>query len=688
MGYKFSIKAILTFNFIMVVTLPIILISSVTLVLLTRNLEQEITNKQMYLARSLSAEIEWFLNEQQSVLALVDDYINNQSQSDPAHVSDFLDSIINNYQFFDMLQIVDNSGEVTGVAPYRNDYIGINISGFRFFKTAKRLGAPYWSSIFISYQTKQPTIAVTHPLPQGMVVGYLNLARINDMVDRVYLGDHGWVQIVDRDGTNISHTIKSHVYERVNIRNHYIVRQGLRGYPGSYRYYNQGEEILANVTVITQTGWPIILCQPSQDAFAQVRIARNVFLSGSLIALMLAIMIALGSVEKIYRPLAGFAKWAREVATGNYAISLGKNHYREFDELAEDFKMMTGAIQSREQALRDSEERYALSVLGAHDGLWDWDMKKRFFYLSPRLKEILGYEDDEGDTDPKACFKRIHPDDLLRVWKDLKDHLKGISPHFHNEFRILHQDGSYFWVLARGIAVRNLKGHLYRMAGSITDISERRRHEEQIIASLKEKELLLREIHHRVKNNMQVISSLLRLQSSSTDDRRYTELMKECQNRIHTMSLVHEKLYQSNDLARIDFRDYLENLIHSLFRSYAVSPDKVELQLDVADIKAGIDTAIPCGLIINELVTNALKYAFPNGHSGWIRVGMWLRDDAWVELIVEDNGVGLPDDFDPNQSESLGLQLVSVLVKDQLQGELEVIRKDGTLFKMIFREDE
>ncbi len=212
---------------------------------------------------------------------------------------------------------------------------------------------------------------------------------------------------------------------------------------------------------------------------------------------------------------------------------------------------------------------------------------------------------------------------------------------------------------------------------------ERRRAEDQIKASLKEKEVLLKEIHHRVKNNLQIISSLLNIQSRYIDDRRALELFRESQERIRSIALIHERLYQSRDLAEIDFADYLQSLSANLFRSYGVKSNAVKLKVEVDGTRLNIDTAIPIGLIVNELLSNSLKHAFPSGRKGEIRIHLAANGDSRSMLIVSDNGIGLPDDLDFRNSRSLGLQLVNMLVQ-QLDGTIELDRTNGTAFKIVF----
>ena len=224
------------------------------------------------------------------------------------------------------------------------------------------------------------------------------------------------------------------------------------------------------------------------------------------------------------------------------------------------------------------------------------------------------------------------------------------------------------------------------MAGSLEkDITERKQAQEQIQASLEEKELLLKEIHHRVKNNLQIISSLLNLQSAYLKEPQSIEQFKESQFRVRAMALVHEKLYQSKNLARIDFGSYTRDLTTNLLRVYRNNSNTVSLDVIADDIALDIDTAIPMGLIINELITNSLKFAFPAGQRGKISIELRRDDGHQVTLLFRDNGMGLEKDLDFRNTESLGLQLVNALTK-QLDGTIELDTKGGTAFKITFAE--
>jgi two-component sensor histidine kinase len=207
--------------------------------------------------------------------------------------------------------------------------------------------------------------------------------------------------------------------------------------------------------------------------------------------------------------------------------------------------------------------------------------------------------------------------------------------------------------------------------------------QQQIETSLKEKDVLLKEIHHRVKNNLQIIISLLNLQSGYIKDEVTLKAVKDGQSRVRSMALVHEKFYQSDTITEIDFAEYIKKLCHYLYQTYGDKTDRIHVDVKGDNINLDMDTAMPCGLLVNEIVSNAYKYAFPGQEKGQIRIEL-RRTNGKMLLGVYDNGIGLPDNFDFEKSESLGMQLIQALTS-QLDGELKVSYENGTSFEVLFQ---
>lgn len=341
-------------------------------------------------------------------------------------------------------------------------------------------------------------------------------------------------------------------------------------------------------------------------------------------------------------------------------------------------------IKQGQRALRESEERFRNVFTQSPIGIQIYDLGWRLIDMNDASMRILGV----NSVEEAKKFKLFEDPLMIEETKEKIENRQTVRFEAQFDFTTLKE---------KSLMDTNRTGNCYldclvsplggeddgdqRRLVLIQDVTERRVGEERIRLSLKEKEVLLKEVHHRVKNNLQIVSSLLNLQSKYIKDSEALEMFKESRNRIRSMTLIHEKLYRSKDLANLDVAEYIQNLSANLFRSY--NSGRVSLKTHVDDILLGIDTAIPCGLIINELVSNSLKHAFPD-KQGEILVNLH-RDDGKFTLIVRDNGIGIPQNVDFRNTDSLGLQLVCTLT-DQLDGAIELNRAGGTEFKITFGE--
>ncbi len=337
-------------------------------------------------------------------------------------------------------------------------------------------------------------------------------------------------------------------------------------------------------------------------------------------------------------------------------------------------------------ALRAAEDRYELAINAARLPVWEYDIERDIVTGNVHWHRTLGYEVDDRQARERreTWLSGVHPDDRTAQERIYASEAADATGFYQSEFRLLGANGDYRWLLDRARVVeRAADGSPSKVVGISLDIDNRRQMETALRASLHEKEVLLQEIHHRVKNNLQIISSLVGMQMRRLQDASSRETLEQCQHRVQAIALIHEKLYQSSSLASVPLPDYVRSLTQDIMRAASNSATSVSLDFTIADITLPIDTAIPCGLILNELITNALKHAFPDGRPGRIHISIAQPDASRLQLAVIDNGVGLPAGIDVRHCRTMGLQLVNTLA-GQLAAELEVKVAEGTCVQLTF----
>jgi PAS domain S-box-containing protein len=307
---------------------------------------------------------------------------------------------------------------------------------------------------------------------------------------------------------------------------------------------------------------------------------------------------------------------------------------------------------------------------------------KHTIFVNTAFEKITGYSAKEviGDN----CRFLQGKDREQAGIKEIRTALKN-QESCSVTIRNYRKDGTLFWNELSISPIFDDEGNLTHFIGIQNDVTSRKEAEEQIKSSLKEKEILLKEVHHRVKNNLLVVSSLLDWQADYITDPAAIKIFEQSQHRIQSMALIHEKLYQSKNLGEIDLSEYLENLAKQLEYSFNSDDKRITINFDLQPIFLNIETATPCGLIVNELIANVFEHAFPNYKTGEIWLRLKQDETKQVTITIEDNGIGFPPDFDFYHTESLGLQLVCLLTK-QLQGKITASCDHGTKLTLIFSE--
>lgn len=397
-----------------------------------------------------------------------------------------------------------------------------------------------------------------------------------------------------------------------------------------------------------------------------------------LCGLLLALAVGLFVSRSISNRVQKLKDATQAVSDGNLDEQLTVHAKDEIGDLARSFNTMTAALKTSRQAVIAARNFTESIIESMSDLVVVVNATGTVQRANSAAAEILGFDKDQAIGQP---LDQICSDHAFMSDPRLTEAEAALTA-LNFERYCPTSDGRKIPMSVSVVPLRDPLGQARGMVCVGRDITESKEAAEKIQAALVEKDVLLKEIHHRVKNNLQIISSLLNMQARKITDEKSRAIFLDSQNRVKSMALIHESLYQSTDLSQIDFDDYLRKLASHILRSYNLEADRIQLTFSGANLSMSVDAAVPCGLIINELISNSLKYAFPEQRKGEIRIALRLTPQGY-SLTCADNGVGLPPDFDITQTTSLGLKIVRTLT-DQLNGELRIHTTNGTTFEILF----
>jgi len=599
----------------------------------------------------------------------------------PEHLQEYLEEGLKDFPFMDRIEVLGPDGRIIALAPADPGSIGISREGEKVFESVRNAGGGYWSDSYISSQGNMPAVTYGINFGSNIVLVGLNLRWMRDFTSNALTipDDKFEIRLTDGNGILLYHSDMVHVLRRERQAD--FLR--IRGYGDSTQSF-QVREGSTSWLVATKTlhgpNWHVLVMYPQDAFYASL---RQVLLGMFGLSILIAIIGVLFWRMRLSRVLTAFesiSKEAGRISQGDYGElqNFGEG-FVEFVEVGKSLDRMVGAIGEREGTLRDRERGFMEILASIELVAVTVDRDGAIRYANPYALKILGYGLDELVG---RRFKSLLCEPAQQC--PFENVLLGIqtSTLVRSSVLVKHATSRVIdWSIVRNL---DSSGRISGATGIGHDTTDMIQARDRIEKSLGEKDILLREVHHRVKNNLQVVVSLLSLQQTETADPQVLVALLEAGSRIHSIALVHELLYSSDDFGGLDFRTYTESLASNLLAGHANPP--IRYRFNFEGFKLSLVEAVPCGLIMNEAVTNCAKHAFPPGWQGspCIEFSGGLQEDGSAIIEIRDNGIGLGTVAGSPTRKHLGLTIMQVLT-DQIDGTLRMYTDGGTVVELRFR---
>ena len=563
----------------------------------------------------------------------------------------------------------------------------------------------YVSHIFIDKITSEPMLVIAVPVTdvfddfQGILIADTNLKFMWDLVSELQIRNDGLAYVVDGRGDLIAFRDISRVLRGENLAHLKEVKHCIAGNPASTQEHSHITQGILNTWVLTThrhlvlPAWSVIVEVPVMKAYKPVFMTMILSVSVMIVSIVFSIILSFYYARKIINPVIELRDATKKIGKGQKYSRIKDDSNNEigdlaasFNEMVEDLQRTTvsrdalaGEVAERklvESELRKSQQRLSSFMESATDGFILCDSEFNLIEINKAALTIFpaGIKKEEVLGKSIQTFPLvIHDEKKMEQYREVIKTGKPFFADVHGS----HSELEEIYLSIRAFEVGGGLGIVF------ADITDQKKAHEQIQRDLKEKTTLLQEIHHRVKNNLQIISSLLNLQSNISKDQQCLMALQVSMKRINSMALIHEKLYQSENLSSINFSDYIRSLAQDLRDSYSHSGKQIELEFDLENLFLGIDSAIPCGLILNELITNSLKHAFSERQKGKIQIAFSQAKDKSYTLIVRDDGVGTSESINSQKNRSLGITLIRTLA-EQIEGKATFENSNGSVCTIHF----
>jgi len=700
-----SFKDVLFIVMVSLVIFPILTLLVIDLKIEMKKDMRSLAGEVSYRSSVSQENLNLWIDEQMYGLLTLSRLIGDPDRVPAARIQHLVDVIRAVSPAFLQTTVMNRQGISIAVSPRQDatgsSTVGLDFSDRHYVSIIRKTLQPYISDIMLGrIKPVGPTLPMVVPLVgdndyKGFCGGLLDLSRISRILTALARGDRMQITLLDRNRRVVATT-------RADLK----VMESFQTPPGSIvpikdiPVYHWVPEAHAGSSIMQRwrksylfkeqrlspgLNW-VIIVQGSVLPILQ-SLSRQSILTLMASNLLIIFTVVLSHVvsRNMTRSLKEFQEVTDTLPTHLFDVSLirwPESKIGEVHQLIDNFRGVAEALGDSFHNQKRLNERLNEAQRIGRMGSWEIDLLTGTLTCSDEIYRI--YEIDHRDVlSYVSLLERVHPEDAAMVRQAHENAIQN-KGGFQISHRLLMPDGRVKYVQKRSEIFVSETGVLRRYIATIHDITEIRQAEETIRASLHEKDVLLREIHHRVKNNLQVVSSLFSLQAEKSNDQRVRQALQESRQRIRAMAMIHETLYSGKSLSAIELPVYLQNIVNHL-REVFSGQAGIRIVVDAADIHLNVDQAVACGLIINELLTNSLKYAFPEVSEGLVKVTVHLSDSGDLELVVSDNGVGLPPEMDVSRISSLGLQLVKGLVEHQLAGRWEVSVNEGTTFTIRWR---
>jgi len=637
-------------------------------------IRQETTARNQLLALTLADDIDTLLEGYFLGLRILDD---------EHHISrERLDKLEQIYPAFSSVMWISAPGKVVQ-ATSNSTLLGFDVSARDFYVEPVRTGKSYVSPVFIAEGTYAPTTVLAIPSRTGVAVASLDLSSLGNFISALPVRGVASISVTDRNGVLIADQDKGRVSRQESIALEDWYSGEWSAGPGCtvVDTSDKSSELVCWSPVGPRSGWIAIVRESTDQVYASANYIKKIAFFGIFIISSIAMVLILVILFFFDRDIAALRGHTKKLAAGDYDLEFNYDGFLDLMPLAREYHQAVSAVTDREFLLQQNERRLELLLDFLPIPAIVEDKNSHRLQYNRASIQAFGWSEAECPT-PYDWWLKNCPDEQYRkaIKAEWKKYIRRLSADKQTaelfEWTLTCKDGS------RRIAYSYAANIGDSIVTVIVDNTANREAENRITANLREKEILLKEIHHRVKNNLQIIISLLTLKAGG--DYSAGNPFKESIDRINVMAVIHELLYESKDFAHIDLSEYIRTIVEWIASSYIHGPVRPAIKLELQPIELDIDAAIPCGLIINELFTNAVKYAFDaSALDPAITIRTSLDAPDLVQIQLADNGKGLPDTIDPSTADSLGLQLIISLVS-QLKGSWEVDRGQGTDWKIRF----